>query len=125
MNDSRYLAVDADLEITHETGSRIRLQLKSGQGVIDLSDAGLLRYFIKNVLSHRPQLKSTLQSLLQYDNPVTARLDITVLGKPIARLDTGQRADFICRAVGLPFCRIRHFAFLVSLLSFGHKAKKN
>jgi hypothetical protein len=46
MKDRRNLVADADLEIIHETGSRISLQLQSSQGVIDLSDAGLLRFFI-------------------------------------------------------------------------------
>lgn len=123
MKDHRYLVADADLEIIHETGSRISLQLQSGQGVIDLSDAGLLRFFIKNVISHHPQL-NTLQDLLQQVHPVTARIDISVQGRRIARLDTQQRGGFICRSMGLPFCRLRPIAFIVALLRSGRKPHK-
>ncbi|MEN8168366.1 MAG: hypothetical protein ABFR65_12950 [Pseudomonadota bacterium] len=114
MNERRSLIVDADLELTNGSGSRVSLRLKSGQGVVELSDAALLRWFIKDYLASR-QRRGTLQRMLYMANYLNPKIDISVIGKRIARVDTERGGGFICGLLGLPGLRIWPFAFVRAL----------
>jgi hypothetical protein len=114
MNERRSLIVDADLELLSGSGSRVSLRLKSGQGVVELSDAALLRQFIKDSLVSR-QRRGTLQRLLSMANYLHPRIDISVVGKRIARVDTERGGGFICGLLGLPGLRIWPVALVSAL----------
>jgi hypothetical protein len=116
MNNLRLLIDDADLEITHDSGSRISIELAAGQGVIELHDHRLLRVAVKNLVAGRRQ-RRPLSAYVPLVQQFKGRIELTVGGRCIAHLDTSQKADFICRRLGLPYCRIRPFAALMSLLS--------
>ncbi len=114
MNARRSLIVDADLELVNGSGSRVSVRIKSGQGVVELSDAVLLRRFIKESLISR-QRRSALKRMLYMASYVNPRVDISVLGKPIARVDTEQGSGFICGLLGLPGLRVRPVALVSAL----------
>ncbi len=114
MNKRRSLIVDADVELAHESGSRINLRLDSGQGVIEFSDAALFRKIIRNSLLSR-QLRNTLQRTLQLVDIVNPKIDISVVGKRIAQVDTGKGGGYIWRLLGLPGLKVWPFA-LISVL---------
>ena len=115
MNKLRYLVADADLEITHDSGSRISVRLAAGEGVVELHDNRLLRIAIKNFRRERQQWHA-LSVYLPLIQQLKGRIDLSVSGRPVARLDSSKKADFFCRRLGLPNCSIRPFALLISLL---------
>ena len=65
MISHRYLIADTNLEVVHETGTRISLQLSQGQGVVELSDAGMLRR------SFQKSAKPAARRWLRADSPTT------------------------------------------------------
>jgi hypothetical protein len=115
MNDLRQLIVDADIEIIHDSGSRIgiRLEAGAGEGVIELSDKKLLLLLIKQMRANHGQGVALYQQLIPR---LEGRVDFFVQGWRVACLDSTQKADFICRHLGLTGCRIRPFTLLLSLI---------
>lgn len=116
MNPHRYLIADADLEIMHESGTRISLHITSGKGEIELSDGKLLRMFAKHALLKRRRWLIPEQ-VLEPIRQVRSLVDISVAGRRIARLDTQRESDFLCRMLGLPYCSIRPFALVIALFA--------
>ena len=115
MNNLRQLIADADLEITHDSGSRISVQLAAGEGVVEMHDNRLLRLAFKH-LRAKPQQLHDLSPYLPLVQQLKGRIDLSVGGRCVAHLDSSKKADFFCRRLGLPCCRIRPFALLLSLL---------
>jgi hypothetical protein len=124
MNNPQLLIADADLEIIHESGSRISVQLEAGAGVIELTDNRLLRLAVRNFRTHRQHLRD-LAPYLQLLQRLKGRVDISVGGWRVARLDSSKKADFICRHLGLPYCRIRPFGLLFSLFGSPDQSHTN
>ena len=114
MNNRRLLIVDADLTLADESGSIISLRLESGQGVVEFSDAALLRKFIKDSLLSKKRRK-VLQHTLRLADIAKPRVDISVVGKHIAQVNTENGGGYLCSLMGLPGLRIRPFA-LISVL---------
>ncbi|MEN8178095.1 MAG: hypothetical protein ABFS39_05685 [Pseudomonadota bacterium] len=114
MNKRRSLLIDADLELTNQSGSLISLRLESGQGVVELNDAALLRKLIKSSLVSR-QSRRTLQRALRMAKTFGPGIDISVAGKRVARIDTESGGGFLCGLMGLPGLRIRPVG-LISVL---------
>jgi hypothetical protein len=115
MISHRYLIADTNLEVVHETGTRISLQLSQGQGVVELSDAGMLRSLIKHaILDHRQ--RNTLQQWYEPLQYLKLEIDITVVGSRVARLDTQQAGDRVSRALGFPHLKIHPIALIFALL---------
>jgi hypothetical protein len=115
MKNLRQLTADADLEIIHDSGSRISVHLKTGEGVIELSDNRLIYVAVRNFRAQRQQWRD-MAPYLQLVQQYRGRIELSVGGRRVARLDSSQRADLICRRLGLPYCRIRLFTLLLSLL---------
>jgi hypothetical protein len=115
MNGARYLTADSDLEIVHDSGSRIGIHLEAGAGVVELNDNRLLRLAIRHFRSHR-RARHELTPYLQHLRQIPARVDFTVGGRRIASLNTSAEADLLCRYLGLPCCRISAFGLLLALL---------
>ena len=115
MNTLRHLTADAELEITHDSGSRISIHLAAGEGVVELHDNRLLRVAIKNIRRKRQQWDN-LTAYLPLVQQLKGCIDLQVKGRCVARLDCSKKADFICRQLGLACCRIRPLALLISLL---------
>lgn len=108
------LFIDADLELVYQGESRIKLQLESGQGVVKLTDAILLRKLIKQFLVNR-QSRSNLHQILGLSKYVPSKIDIWVAGKTIARVDTELSGGLLERLTGLPGLQIRPVALLSAL----------
>jgi hypothetical protein len=115
MNNLRHLIADADLEITHDSGSRISIQLTDGRGVVELHDNRLLRTAFRN-LRTKPRQEFDLLPYLPLVQQLEGRIDLAVGGRRVACLDSSKKADFFCRYLGVPGCRIKPFALLLSLL---------
>jgi len=115
MNRQRSLLVDADLELAHDSGSRINLRFESGQGVIEFNDAALLRKILRDSLLSR-QRRNTLQRTLQLADIVNPKIDITVVGKRVAEVDTANGGGYICRLMGMPGLRVWPIALVSALL---------
>ena len=116
MSERVPLFIDADLELVCQGEFQVNLRLESGQGVIELSNALILRKLIKDSLIHRER-RTSMQRLFGLSKFIPSRIDIRVAGKPVAQLDTEQPGGMAGRLLGMPGLRIRAIALIVALFN--------
>ena len=124
MKHQRYLIADADLMISHDSGSQISVRLKAGTGVVELNDNRLLHTAVKHFRTHR-RLWHDMARYFEHVQQIKARIDFSVGGRRIGCLDSTRKADFICRYLGLPHCRVKPIALLISLISSQPHSRTN
>jgi hypothetical protein len=114
MSEHAPLFIDADLELVCQGEFQINLRLEAGQGVIELSNALMLRKLIKDSLIHRER-RTNLQRVFGLSKFIPSRIDIRVAGKPIAHLDTEVTGGMAGRLMGMPGLHIRPVALIIAL----------